>query len=194
MDATKTGQLIRTLRTELAMTQNSLASQLNVTEQAVSKWERGLGCPDVSLLPRLAQILGVPMEKLLSGSLESQKPNGGSTRQIRFYVCPRCGNLMTSFGSAVLSCCGRSLEPLEAQKPDEGHRLIIESVEDEWFVTADHPMEKSHYISFAALVTGDQLLLVRRWPEWDFQARLPQRGHGLLFWHCSQHGLFRQVL
>ena len=194
MDQNKTGSLIRVLRLEHAMTQHTLAQALEVTDQAVSKWERGLGCPDVSLLPRLAQTLHVPLERLLAGELDQKEPDGGSMRNITFYVCPQCGNLMTATGAPLLSCCGRTLEPLTAQKPDEAHRLTVEPVEDEWFLTAPHPMEKSHYLSFAALVKGDQVVLVKRWPEWDFQVRFPRRGHGMLFWYCTRHGLFRQTL
>ena len=49
-----------------------------------------MGCPDVSLLPSLAQALGVPVERLLAGELEEQDPDGGSMRQLKFYVCPQC--------------------------------------------------------------------------------------------------------
>ena len=104
MDQQKTGSLIRALRTERHMTQKDLAETLGVTDQAVSKWERGLGCPDVSLLPMLAQALGIPMEGLLAGELEEREPDGGSMRQLKFYVCPQCGNLMTATGPACLSC------------------------------------------------------------------------------------------
>ena len=57
MDQNKMGSLIRTLRTEQGMTRLTLARALDVTDRAVSKWERGLGCPDVSLLPQLARPL-----------------------------------------------------------------------------------------------------------------------------------------
>ena len=76
-------------------------------------------------------------------------------RQLKFYVCPQCGNLITATGSAVLSCCGRKLEALEPRKPDEEHRLTFEQVEDDWFITASHPMVKGHYLSFAALSGGE---------------------------------------
>lgn len=193
MDQNKTGLLIRTLRLEQNMTQKELADQLNVTEQAVSKWERGLGCPDVLLLPLLAQILGVPLEGLLDGSLDTQAFNGGNMRQLKFYVCPQCGNLITATGTAALSCCGRTLEPLAPQKPDEAHQLSLSPVEDEWYITSTHPMEKDHFLSFAAWVSGDQLTLIKRWPEWDYQVRIPRK-HGFLFWHCTSHGLFRQAI
>ena len=194
MDQNKTGQLIRALRTELGMTQRQLADALGVTDRAVSKWERGLGCPDVSLLPGLSRALGVPVEGLLSGGLEEQETTGGSMRSLSFYVCPQCGNLLTAAGPASISCCGRTLEALSPQKPDESHRLIAEPVEDEWYLTSPHPMEKGHFLSFAALVSGDQAIVAKRWPEWDFQLRLPRRGHGILYWYCTQHGLFRQIL
>lgn len=194
MDQNKTGQLIRALRTELGMTQRQLADALGVTDRAVSKWERGLGCPDVSLLPGLSRALGVPVEGLLSGGLEEQETTGGSMRNLSFYVCPQCGNLLTAAGPASISCCGRLLEALIPQKPDEGHRLIAEPVEDEWYLTSPHPMEKGHFLSFAALVSGDQAIVAKRWPEWDFQLRLPRRGHGILYWYCTRHGLFRQIL
>ena len=193
MDQNKIGLLIRTLRLERAMTQKDLADRLCVTEQAVSKWERGLGCPDVPLLPLLSQELGVPLERLLSGSLSPQAPNGGNIRQLKFYVCPQCGNLITSTGTAALSCCGRTLEALIPQKPDETHQLILSPVEDEWYITSSHPMEKEHYLSFAAWVSGDQLMLVKRWPEWDYQVRIPRK-RGFLLWHCTKHGLFRQTI
>lgn len=104
MDQNKTGQLIRALRTELGMTQRQLADALGVTDRAVSKWERGLGCPDVSLLPGLSRALGVPVEGLLSGGLEEQETTGGSMRNLSFYVCPQCGNLLTAAGPASISC------------------------------------------------------------------------------------------
>ena len=94
----------------------------------------------MSLLSSLAQALGVPVERLLAGELEEREPDGGSMRQLKFYVCPQCGNLMTATGPASLSCCGRKLEALEPQKPDEAHRLNLKQVEDDGFLTAPHPM------------------------------------------------------
>ena len=52
MDQEKVGGIIKTLRKDKGMTQLELALCLNVTDRAVSKWERGLGCPDISLLTR----------------------------------------------------------------------------------------------------------------------------------------------
>ncbi len=59
MDCKKSGALIRRLRLGKDMTQSALAEILGVSVQAVSKWERGLGYPDVSLINDLSSILGV---------------------------------------------------------------------------------------------------------------------------------------
>ena len=64
---TTLGQRIAMLRKQLGFTQESLAEQLSVSPQAVSKWENDQTCPDISLLPRLAKILGTSVDALLSG-------------------------------------------------------------------------------------------------------------------------------
>ena len=61
----KLGNYIKTLRLEKGMTQAELAEQLHVTDKAVSKWERDLSYPDISLYPKLADVFGVPVSKLL---------------------------------------------------------------------------------------------------------------------------------
>ena len=64
MDPTKTGALIRALRKERNMAQKDLAERLHITDRAVSKWERGLCAPDISLLEPLAEALGVSILEL----------------------------------------------------------------------------------------------------------------------------------
>ena len=59
MNTQETGRLLSRLRKEQGLTQRQVAEALHVSAQAVSKWERGLGCPDVSLLTPLAEIFGV---------------------------------------------------------------------------------------------------------------------------------------
>ena len=65
MDPAQTGHFITYLRKEKQMTQKDLASLLGITDKAVSKWERGLSFPDVTLLPLLSKSLGVTVEELL---------------------------------------------------------------------------------------------------------------------------------
>ena len=192
MDQTKTGGLIRALRTQKGLTQKELAEAVGVGDKAVSKWERGLGCPDVSLLPELSRVLGVWLEALLSGQIDANDQERGNMKKLNFYVCPDCGNLITAATEAGVSCCGRTLPPLEPQKPEEP--LSVEKIDDSWFISSPHPMTKEHYVSFVALLTGDTLFLRRLYPEWDLQTRIPAFGHGILLWYCTKHGLFRQII
>lgn len=67
MDNTKTGLLIKELRKEKAMTQKDIADILHITDKAVSKWERGLCAPDISLLEPLSKILDISIVELIEG-------------------------------------------------------------------------------------------------------------------------------
>ena len=69
MDAQKTGKLINFLRSKKGITQKELATLINVSDKAVSKWERGDGCPDVGILPLLAQTLETDVDSLLNGEI-----------------------------------------------------------------------------------------------------------------------------
>ena len=66
------GKRITALRRKKGLKQEDLAQMLEVTAQAVSRWENDLTCPDISLLPKLASILGVSVDELLSGKQEQQ--------------------------------------------------------------------------------------------------------------------------
>ena len=75
MNSEKMAEFIAALRKEKRMTQKDLAAQLGVTDKAVSKWERGLSCPDIALLSSLSDILGVTTGELLNGErTESSSP------------------------------------------------------------------------------------------------------------------------
>lgn len=82
MDNVKIGQLILRLRKENNMTQLQLAEKMGISDKAVSKWERGLGCPDIELLTELAEIFNVDLEKLLSGEINSNGVLGGNLKKI----------------------------------------------------------------------------------------------------------------
>ena len=194
MDNEKIGKLIYGLRKERNMTQLQLAEILHISDKTVSKWERGQGCPDISLLVDLSCVLGVDMEKLLSGRLEANEERGGNMKKLNFYVCPECGNVITTMTEAGISCCGKKLQPLEAVKAPDEERLLVENIENDYYISSDHPMLKEHYISFVALLTGDTLTLKKQYPEWDLQVRIPGRTHGKLIWYCTEHGLFYQLV
>lgn len=191
MEGNETGALLRRLRLEADMTQRELAEVLCVSPQAVSKWETGAGCPDVGLLTALAERFGVSVERLLAGDLEPNESDGGNMRRLKFYVCPDCGNILTATGGGEPHCCGRKLEPLAARPVDQAHAVKVEEVEEDWYVTFSHPMEKDHFFRFAAYVATERVLLVRLYPEQGGEFRIPQlRGGGKLYLCCSQDGLF----
>lgn len=194
MDTMKTGALIRQLRQKQGLTQLALAQQLNVSDKAVSKWERGCGAPDVSLLPALSQALGADLAALLRGDLAEKAAETGNFRRLKFFVCPTCGNLLFATGSAALSCCGHSLLPLTPQSPDPAHDLTAELNDGEWYLTSPHEMHREHSISFVALLSGDTLLVKKLYPEWALQARLPRIPHSTLLWYCTRDGLFARRL
>jgi len=74
MDNEKMGTFISELRKSYQMTQKGLAAKLNVSDKAVSKWERGLSCPDISLLAPLSDILGITVGELLNGERNDDSP------------------------------------------------------------------------------------------------------------------------
>ena len=116
MDYARIGTLIRNLRLEKHLTQKQLAGYLGLSDKTISKWERGLGLPDVSLIAGLSDILEVNIKDMLRGGLTENSFEGGNMKKSKFYVCPICGNVSICSGNAQISCCGRTLEPLEPQK------------------------------------------------------------------------------
>ncbi len=80
------GEIISALRKERNMTQRELAEKMNVTDKAVSKWERGLSCPDVSSLPDLAKALGVPVETLLDAAPKGDQKEGGVNKIVNLVL------------------------------------------------------------------------------------------------------------
>lgn len=194
MDCAKTGALIRTLRLEKGVTQKQLADRMNLSDKTISKWERGLGLPNVSLLTELSDILGVNLKDMLNGDLSENSFVEGNMKKSKYFVCPVCGNITVSTGSPQIFCCGRALEPLALQKASGTQKLTVQKIEDDWYITSDHPMQKDNYISFIAFATGDKLQMVKQYPEWDLQCRLPNRGLGMLIWYSAKEGAFYQYL
>ena len=191
MDRYVTGSTIKALREGIGMTQAQLAEVLGVSDKAVSKWETGKGLPDIALVEPLARALRVSVVELMSGVTVSNKNLSGNLLRSKFYVCPVCNNVIHGMGDAVISCCGVVLPPLEAESPDESHRVTIENVEDEHFVTVHHPMTKAHSISFLAFVTTDRVQFVKLYPEGNGETRLKLYGRGYLYLYCNHHGLMR---
>lgn len=67
------GEMIASLRKDQGLTQAALAEKMNVTDKAVSKWERDLSCPDINSLPKLAEVLQVSVDELMQVKACSQE-------------------------------------------------------------------------------------------------------------------------
>ena len=194
MDNYVTGALIRKLRESRKMTQEELADRICVSSKAVSKWETGRGFPDIGLIENLAKALDISVIELLSGFDIRNRNRSSDMKKCRFYVCPVCGNAIQATGEAVITCCGITLPPLEAESPDPEHVISLEVVEDEYYVTLDHPMTKTHYISFLAAVSDQSVQFVKLYPEGDAAARFKINRVERIYAYCNHHGMFVLVL
>ena len=190
MDKYVTGAVIRRLREKKKITQEELAELIHVSSKAVSKWETGHGLPDISLLEPLAQALDISVIELLSGEDISNMNRASNMARAKFYVCPVCGNIIVASGEAVVSCCGIKLPPLEHETADEEHVIRREIIEDEYYVTVDHPMTKDHYISFLAAVSDFGIQLVKLYPEGSAEAMFKINRVKKLYAYCNRHGLY----
>lgn len=192
MDTYITARTIKKLREEKKLTQTALAEKIGVSSKTISKWETSKGLPDISLIEPLGKALGVSVAELMSGETVINKNLSSNMLFSKFYVCPVCGNVIHSSGAVVISCCGIILPALEAEDIDEEHTVSIEPVEDEKFITVNHPMTKSHFISFIAYVTGDKIHFVKLYPEGNAETRIQFRGRGYLYIYCNRHGLMKK--
>ncbi len=192
MNSYVTGNTIRQLRERKKLTQAELAERIDVSSKTISKWETAKGLPDVSLLEPLSAALGVSVMELMSGDAVTNQNKSANMLRSKFYVCPICGNVVHAMGETVISCCGVSLPPLEAEDVDEAHRPVLEVVEDEEFITVSHPMTKTHYLSFLAYVTSDRFQMVKLYPEGNAACRFRFQGRGYLYLYCNRHGLMKR--
>ena len=192
MNTYVTGNTIKQLREARNLTQAELAERIGVSSKTISKWETAKGLPDITLLQPLAQALGISVIELMNGQQIINKNVSANMMRCKFYVCPICGNIIHSTGDTVVSCCGVTLPALEAEEVDEDHPVTIENVEDEQFITVQHPMTKEHFVSFLAYVTSDRLQMVKLYPEGNAETRFQLRGMGYLYYYCNRHGLFRR--
>ncbi len=194
MDNYITGATIKRLREAKGITQTQLAGQIGVGSKAVSKWETAKGLPDITLIEPLSRALGVSVMELMSGDTVINKNISSNILRSKFYVCPVCGNVIRTTGDTVISCCGIALPPLEAEDVDENHVITVEKVEDESFVTVNHEMTKTHFISFVAYLTSDRVQFVKFYPEGNAETRFQLRGRGYLYIYCNKHGLMKKKI
>lgn len=185
-----TGATIKQMREEKKITQLQLAEALGVSDKTVSKWETGKGYPDITLLEPIAEAFGVSVPELISGNQIRNANVSANMLRSKFYICPICGNAIHSMGEALICCHGIQLLPAQPEEADEEHKVSVQRVEDEYFVSIEHEMTKSHYISFIAAVSSDRCQLVKLYPEGEAQARFRINGVRKLFFYCNREGLF----
>ena len=190
MDQYITGLTIKKLREKNKLTQSDLADKLSVSDKAISKWETGHGYPDITLIEDIAKIFNVSITELFSGDTIENKNISSNVEKMSFYVCPICGNVVTSIGETIVSCHGINLKPLEAEECDDKHRVEVSRIEDEYYVKVNHEMTKGHYISFIAALSGDRLQLVKLYPESGAEARFKISGAKKIYYYCNKDGLF----
>ena len=115
-----------------------MATILSVSDKAVSKWETAKGYPDISLLEPIANAFGISITELLSGNAITNMNVSANMLRSKFYVCPVCGNVIHSMGEMTICCHGVQLLPEQAELSDENHMILIERVEDEYYVQINH--------------------------------------------------------
>lgn len=185
-----TGSLIKELRERNKMTQLQLAQKISVSDKTISKWETANGYPDITLLEPIADAFSVSVAELLSGNTIFNANISANMMRSKFYVCPVCGNMIHSVGEAVVHCHGVLLSPAQAEETDENHIILIEGVEDEFYVCIDHTMTKQHYISFIAAASSDRMQIVKLYPEGNAEARFKMNGVKKIYVYCNKDGLF----
>lgn len=190
MNQIKTGILIKKLRLKQNLTQAALAKKLGISDKTISKWERGCGAPDLELLAEVAHILDTTVDNLLMGEVGENKASNGNLKKLKFYVCDKCHNLIVASEKAKICCCGKNIQPIEAKEPTAENDISVETIENEYYITAKHEMVKDHYISFIAFLNADTFVLRKLYPEWDIETRIPKFSHGIILWYCTNHGLF----
>lgn len=194
MDKYITGAAIKRLREEKNMTQEELAAKIFVSSKAVSKWETGQGFPDISLIESLAGALNISVMELLSGEDIRNRNRSSNMAKMKLYVCPVCGNVISSSGEALISCCGITLPPLEAEPSDEEHMISLQRIDDELFVSVEHPMEKDHFISFIAAVSDQRVQLLKLYPEGNAEGVFKIDHIKKVFAYCNRHGLYEATV
>ena len=138
------------------------------------------------------------IKKIRDVNLEGQKKlisllkaNGFSENALDdIYVCPVCGNVIHSMGEMTISCHGVQLLPEPAELSDENHMILIERVEDEYYIQIIHEMTKKHYISFVAALSSDGIQIVKLYPEGKADCRFKIRGVKRIYCFCNRDGLF----
>ena len=193
MNAEKTGNLILELRTRQGLTQKELAERLHVSDKTVCKWETGRGCPDITVLSGLSNALGVDIPSILSGELPRKNFCGGNLRNLTFFRCESCGNLIASTSMVELSCCGRRLGGISLRGNEAQLRPLRASLieaDDSFYITMEHAMEKGDFIAAAFAVYYDRIITMPLYPEQEPSFTLSQLAGCSLYALDNHHELY----
>lgn len=187
MNSYITGDIIKELREKKGYTQGKLAEILMVSEKTISKWESKRGLPDITLLEPLAKALGISLAELFNGKAIVNNNKSANMLKTNFYVCPICGNVITSIGEGVYSCCGNELL---SEIAEEDNKLDVKFVDNEIYINMDAKMTKEDYISFIAYVSYNSIQLTKLYPEQECEATFIRNGGGLIYYYNNKNGLF----
>lgn len=169
------GRRIARLRLAKTATQERLAKELNVSPQAVSKWENDINYPDISLLPDLARFLGVSVDELLSGASASAQESASAQ-----------GNAVAQEGAAVRENGAAQ----ESAAVKESGAEVVYVVDEEPFEDVDQGIAtQSSGFSFGKLF-GKSMVKVEKNDEADGSKKKGVRlGNG-----SAKHGLHVYVV
>lgn len=155
MDLQKTGELIALKRKELRLTQKMLADRLNISDRTVSKWERGIGFPDVSLIEPLADALELTVLELFRGEIEVPTPEEERSAREVLNICRPQMEARTSRARRWVIGMGILLILLIASLP-----WLITTAHGEWLVSSRITAQEAVKITPDILIsTADYQLL-----------------------------------
>lgn len=117
IDNRTVGKTIAALRQAKGMTQQQLAAALNVSHQAVSKWENGAALPDIQTLVELTQLFGITVEQLLSGEIPEARMEDGTTLDERI---SNIGNFFSGVIDDIGNVFRSEPENVPEEMPDDG--------------------------------------------------------------------------
>lgn len=109
--------------------------------------------------------------------------------------CLKCGNIVKSFKEdARIRCCDNEMKNIIPNSVDasmEKHVPNYKVVEDEIFVTVNHPMDKEHYIEWVALVSDNQEYITYLYPEQNAECRFKYIPGSTIYSYCNKHELWK---
>lgn len=185
-----TSKIIKEKRKKKGLTQLQLANLLNVSDRTISKWERGVGLPDISILNELSKILQISIETLLEGSKDENKIKSINSLKSKLYYCNKCNNIIHSYIDIDVFCCGTKITSLILNKNNYKYPVNIGIIDNQVNINIKHPMKKDNYISFIFSTRFDKILITKLYPEQNLQINLPQsfKNHYL---YDTKLGLFK---